>query len=430
MLPVQEFMRTAAAGGVVLVLAALVALAWANSPWSDTYHHLLELPITFTLGDFTLGGSLHFWINDALMVSFFFLVGLEIKRELTVGELDSVRKALLPAIAAAGGMVVPALAFVLLAPDPGDRVGWAVPMATDIAFALGVASLLGPRVPLGLKAFLLALAIFDDIGATVVIALFYGDALHLAPLGVALALLGVTVVMARLGVRSIPSYCVIGAVAWLATYASGVHPVLIGVAIGLITPWESWSPPDEFARTAADVVADLRAGAEARAPRIERLLHMREQLERAIPPLDRLEHGLNAWVAFLVVPVFALANAGVDLRGDALASATASPITWGVVTGLVLGKPVGIVVATWLALRLGAQFPAGVGWRGVIGVGFLAGIGFTVAIFVADLAYAEEARLAAAKVGIFTASLLAGVAGYLLLRFVGVEIRQPQGRLD
>lgn len=430
MLPIQEFMRTEAAGGVVLVLAALVALAWANSPWSDAYRRLFEMPLVLTFGGVELGGSLHFWINDALMVSFFFLVGLEIKRELTVGELNSVRQAMLPAIAAAGGMVVPALAFVLLAPEPGDRGGWAVPMATDIAFALGVASLLGPRVPLGLKAFLLALAIFDDIGATVVIALFYGGALHLAPLGVALALLGVIAAMARLGVRSIPSYCVIGAAAWLATYASGVHPVLIGVAIGLITPWESWNPHDEFARTAADVAADLRAGAEERAPRIERLLHMRQQLERAIPPLDRLEHGLNAWVAFLVVPVFALANAGVDLRGDALAGATSSPIAWGVAAGLVLGKPIGIVVTCWLALRLGAQFPAGVGWRGIVSVGFLAGIGFTVAIFVADLAYTEEARLAAAKVGIFTASLLAGGIGYLLLRFVGVEVPQPERRLD
>ncbi|MFA7296596.1 MAG: Na+/H+ antiporter NhaA [Dehalococcoidia bacterium] len=430
MLPLQEFTRTEAAGGIVLLLAALVALGWANSPWSDAYHALIEMPLTLTLGDFTLGGSLHFWINDALMVSFFFLVGLEIKRELTVGELSTVRTALLPAAAAAGGMAVPALAFLALATAPGDRGGWAVPMATDIAFALGVASLLGPRVPLGLKAFLLALAIFDDIGATLVIALFYGGPLHLAPLAIALVLLGVIATMARLRARSVPAYLVLGAATWLATYESGVHPALVGVAIGLLTPWEAWHPADQFARTAADLAATLRASAEQRASRIERLMHMREQLERAIPPLDRLEHGLNAWVAFLVVPLFALANAGVDLRGGALTEAAASPIAWGVVAGLVLGKPVGIVVATWLALRLGAAFPAGVGWRGVLSVGVLAGIGFTVAIFVADLAYADEARLTGAKVGIFAASLVSGVVGYLLLRFVGVEVAQPEGRLD
>lgn len=422
-LPIQEFMQDQAAGGIILVVASLIAIAWANSPWSHEYTELIHMPLILRFGEFELGGDLHFWINDGLMVFFFFLVGLEIKRELTVGELNSVRRALVPAAAAAGGMAVPALIFVAIATEPADRIGWAVPMATDIAFALGVASLLGPRVPLGLKAFLLALAIFDDIGATIVIALFYGGPLNIVALGTSVGLVLTMVVMARLNVRSIPIYVAVGAVAWLATYESGVHPVLVGVAIGLITPWEAWQPTREFRESAEQTLAQLPGTERDPRRQAELLLQVRDQLEHAIPPLDRLEHGLSNWVAFLIVPIFALANAGVDLRGDALGNALSSPIAWGVTLGLLLGKPIGITIATWLAVKVGAEFPAGVSWLGVISVGFLAGIGFTVAIFVANLAYEDAGRLTGAKVGIFTASIIAGVLGYVLLRLNGLATK-------
>jgi NhaA family Na+:H+ antiporter len=378
-------MDTEAAGGIALLLAALAAIAWANSPWSAAYEDLLHQHVALDLRFYSLHESVHFWVNDGLMVLFFFLVGLEIKRELAVGELNSIRRAVVPFAAAAGGMVVPVAIFLATVHEPASRGGWGVPMATDIAFALGVTALLGSRVPVGLKVLLLALAIFDDLGAVAVIAVAYSDSIAFGPLLLGLAVLGAVYLATRLGVRPLPVYIALGVLAGAAMVKSGVHPTTVGVALGLLTPLTS------------------RGASEDDTPPRR-------------TPLDRLEHALNPWVAFLIVPLFALANAGVDLRGDALASAFGESITWGIAAGLFLGKPAGILLGTWLAVRLGAQLPAGATWPGILGVGAVAGIGFTVALFVAQLAYPDEALLTHAKVGIFAGSIASGLVGYLLLR--------------
>lgn len=420
--PLQEFIATEVAGGAVLLVAAVTALVWANSPWSDRYFDLLDTHLVVDLDFYRLDGSLHFWINDAAMVLFFFLVGLEIKRELVSGELNSVRRAVVPLAAASGGMLVPAAIFLLIARGAPERAGWGVPMATDIAFALGVTALLGARVPLGLKVLLLALAIFDDIGAVAVIAIFYADEINLGPLLLAGGLLVAVYGLSRAHVRQLPVYVLLGLMAWAAAVKSGVHPTVVGVALGLLTPTRGAQDPYDSAREAEAMVEELRAGSVAIGEQAERghltqaLLRLRRLSEQTIAPLDRLEHGLNRWVAFLVVPLFALANAGVDLRGDALGDAARSGVTWAVALGLLLGKPLGILGGSWLAVRLGGQLPEGVRWPGVLGIGLVAAIGFTVALFVAQLAYEQPTLLDEAKVGILAASLLGGVGGYLLLR--------------
>ncbi|MBM4416026.1 MAG: Na+/H+ antiporter NhaA [Chloroflexi bacterium] len=432
LLPAQEFIATQAAGGVALFAGALVGLAWANSPWSERYVELFEAALVVDVGFYRAEESLRHWINDAAMAWFFLLVGLEIKRELVLGELRSLRRAALPAAAAAGGMVVPALIFVLIAPADA-RHGWGVPIATDIAFALGVAALAGSRVGDGLKVLLLAIAIFDDIGAVGVIALFYAKDVDLAPLALAVVLLCGVWAIARARVRSLAVYVAVGGLAWVAALKSGVHPTIVGVALGLITPARAHVTAGEFAGEADAMLDDLRRPelGEAPAPGAldpEALLRLRRLSERALPPLDQLEHGLHRWVAFGVVPLFALANTGVDLRGDALGDALGSGLAWGVAVGLLLGKPLGIVVAAWLAVRAGAELPSGVRWRGVVGIGLLAGMGFTVALFVAELAFTDGAQLAAAKLGIFGASLASGLAGYALLRTRGASGGEQEAR--
>lgn len=402
--------------------AALLAMAWANSQWSDAYHALLAAHIVVDIGVYAVDESLHFWINDVAMVVFFFLMGLEIKRQLMLGELNSVRRAMTPLAAAAGGMILPAVIFLALVGGVDARAGWGVPIATDIAFALGVATLLGPRVPVGLKVMLLAIAIFDDLGAVAVIAVFYAEGFRAAPLAVAGALLGVTYAINRLGVPHIPVYVLIGAGIWVAVFESGVHPTIAGVALGLLTPWRPWSEPEEYVDEANEALRALRAEVSAPSHTAEQLRHseavwnLRRLNQGVISPLDRLEHELTPWVAFVIVPLFALANAGVDLRGGALTTALSDPLAWGVAAGLFVGKPAGILLGALIAVRLGAVLPAGVRWSGVLAIGSLAGIGFTVALFVAQLAYPSEALLTDAKVGIFAGSLASGVVGYLLLR--------------
>jgi NhaA family Na+:H+ antiporter len=419
--PLQEFIDTEAAGGLALVFATIAAIVWANSPFSDSYENLLHAHVVLDLGFFTVDEPVHFWVNDVLMVLFFFLVGMEIKRELVIGELSSMRQAIVPFAAAAGGMIVPVAIFLLLVRDPIGQDGWGVPMATDIAFALGVAALLGPRVPIGLKVMLLALAIFDDLGAVAVIAIAYSDAVDFGPLLLGVGLLTVVWALGRMGVRELPVYIILGVLTWGAILESGVHPTTVGVALGVLTPLASRQPFEETQTEAREVLDTFddpppTSNDEARRQRIEALFRLRRLSDRAIAPLDRLEHQLNHWVAFAIVPIFALANAGVDLRGDTLPTALEEGLTWGVAIGLLLGKPVGIVAASWIAVRLGARLPGDATWAGVVGIGALAGIGFTVALFVAQLAYPEGPLLAQAKVGIFLGSIASGLVGYLLLR--------------
>lgn len=430
--PFQQFVGTEAAGGAVLLAAVVLAMLLANSPWSAWYTSLLETPLAVSAGPFRIEESLRGWINDAGMVLFFFLVGIEIKRELAVGELNTVRRAIVPLAAALGGMIAPAAIFLLLVRDPALRGGWGVPIATDVAFAIGVVTLLGERVPTSLKVFLLALAIFDDIGAVLVIAVFYPHGgVEFAPLLLATLALVVMFLLARAGVHAIVVYLLLGALAWLAMRASGVHPTLIGVAIGLITPWTPVRRPERFADEADRLLALIRAtspsvmayGADAQ-ERVALLARMSVMAQRAVSPIDWMERQLHHWVAFLIIPLFALANAGVDLRGGALGDAATSIVGWGVLLGLVAGKPLGIVAGTWVAVRLGAELPSQAGWMSILGIGAVAGIGFTVALFVAGLAYPDAVMLDDAKLGILAGSVLSGMLGYALLR----RLARPSAR--
>lgn len=371
-----EFDKLETSGSIVLVACALIAVAVANSPMSESY---------FGYWDFktpVLGLTVKQWVNDGLMALFFFLVGLEIKRELVIGELSSFRRALLPILAAVGGMVVPALIYVWFnSSGPGQR-GWGIPMATDIAFSLGVLALLGSRVPIGIKVFLTALAIADDLGAVAVIALFYTPNFDPNSLLIALGVLTLAAIVARLGWDSPWLYLLLGPAVWFFTHESGVHATLAGVAMAFIVP-------------ARRRLSGVR----------------RRVLEISL--LEGMLHRLHPWVTYAVIPVFALANAGVSLGGTDIGG----PISMGIAAGLVLGKPIGIVVCSAIAVRLGlASLPRGVGWGQVWGAGLLAGIGFTMSLFIAELAFGPGENLDISKAGIFGASMIAALAGYIVMR--------------
>lgn len=422
--PLGRFLHVQAASGIVLLIMAIVALAWANSPWAASYEHVWHTPLSIGIGHFEIREPLHFWINDGLMAIFFFVVGLEIRREIHQGELADLRRATLPMAAALGGMIAPALIYLALNGKPPARSGWGVPMATDIAFAVGVLALLGKRVPAALRVLLLALAIIDDIGAIVVIALFYTSGVKLA--GFALVAVGMAAVVAmqRFGVRQPLLYMAPGAVVWWGMHRAGVHPTIAGVILGLMTPVRSWFGEEGFLAVARESVEEFERLAEKRRhgmdELVEPLARLAEARREALPPVVRLQVALHPWVAFGIMPLFALANAGVDVRGAELGDATLKGILGGVIAGLVIGKPIGVVTASWLAVRLGlSALPRGVTWRGVLLVGCVAGIGFTMAIFVAGLAFEEEAPLGAAKLAVLLASAssagVAMVAGRLLL---------------
>jgi NhaA family Na+:H+ antiporter len=403
----RDFLREETAGGAVLIAAAALALGWANSPWRDAYHALWQTVLEVRLGRFGLGGDLRQWVNEGLMALFFLIVGLEIKRELVDGELRSWRQAALPVIAAAGGMLVPAAIYAALNARGPGAAGWGVPMATDIAFALGVLALLGSRVPPVLKLFLLALAIVDDLGSILVVALFYSSELRPVALAVAAGL-----VLAVLGLRrariawSVP-YVAAGVGLWLALHAAGVNAALAGVAMGLLAPARPFTVPEALHDRSHALVED---------PGPAPLRDMLREARGTVSTVERLEHDLHPLTAFVVVPLFALANAGVTLHTADLGSAGAAVLA-GVVAGRVVGKPVGILLALWLAVRLRLSSPLpGVTPRHLVGVGTVAGIGFTVPLFVADLAFPGGLFEAEVKVGLLAASLLSGVAGILVLR--------------
>ena len=405
---VRQFLDTEASGGVVLLAAAMVALVWANSPWSASYRTLWSTELTLGLGRYVLVEDLQHWVNDALMAVFFLVVGLEIKRELVHGDLRDRRAAAMPTIAAAGGMVVPALLYLLVTAGSGASRGWGIPMATDIAFAVGVMALLGPRVPASLKLFLLTLAIVDDIGAIVVIAVFYAGEIQPEFLLTAAALIGAMLGLRRAGVVWLAPYVVLGSGVWLATQASGVHATIAGVVLGLLAPAQRLIP-GAVARHWAGDLADEPGPAELDA--------MTRLARSAVSPAERLEHLLHPWTSFLIVPLFALANAGVELGGDSFAGPGAARATVGVVLGLVAGKTLGITAAAWLAVRTGlGRLPEGATWPMVAGVAALGGIGFTVALFIAELAFAPGPLQDAAKIGVLSASALAAALGATMLR--------------
>jgi NhaA family Na+:H+ antiporter len=410
--PFARFLRVEAASGSVLLVCTVVALVLSNSPWAEAFTGFWHTPISLHVGPLELHASLAHLINDGLMTIFFFVVGLEIKRELVAGELRDPKKAALPVLAALGGMVVPAGIYLLLQYGQPGEPGWGTPMATDIAFVVGFLALLGSRVPSGLKIFLLSLAIVDDIGAVLVIAVFYTKTISWLALALGGAGFGLIYVLNLLGVRRVPVYVVLGTGIWLAFHESGVHPTVAGVLLGLLTPASAWVGE----RALLDVLADLIQ--RVRGQGVATLHHQPEVFDRlmtaareSVSPLERLEIGLHPWVAFVIMPIFALANAGVHLNLAALMH----PIALAVAAGLVLGKPLGIVFFSWLSVRLGvARLPEGVGWLVLLGAGCLAGIGFTMSLFIAGLALDGE-LLDAGKIGTLAGSSVSATLGSALL---------------
>lgn len=425
--PFEDFFKHQASGGIVLLGATLLALALANSPLGGLYHHFWEINFTLGLEGFGLTQTLHHWVNDGLMAVFFFVVGLEIKREFLAGELASLRNAAFPIAAALGGMLVPALLFRLVVPDPPAANGWGIPMATDIAFALGIVALLGNRIPRSLAIFLTALAIVDDLGAVLVIAIFYTGNLSTAALGIAGAFFLLLVIGNRIGLQHPNFYALVGFALWVALLKSGIHASVAGVLIGAAIPVKPRHSYDEFLQHSKTLLDRYRSVETVRGPflheeRLGALLALEHICQDAMSPLQRMEHVMGDWVIFGVLPLFALANAGISLSAADLAAALSHPLTLGVALGLLIGKPLGIVLFSWGAVRLKmADLPRGTRWADILGIGILGGIGFTMSLFIANLAFTDPQRIAEAKVGIFVASLVAGLAGYAFFARTGIN---------
>lgn len=400
----RHFLHLESSGGVFLVLATIIALILANSPAAELVADFWHAHAVVQIGPVTVDETLHHWINDALMSVFFLVAGLEIKRELVAGELRDPKRAALPAVAAIGGMVVPALIYTLINVGGDGASGWGVPLATDIAFAVAVLAIVGKGLPSGLKVFLLSLAIADDIGAVVVIALFYSSSISFAWLGIAGGFIAIVMLMKRVDIWFVPAYVLVGFGFWLAMFESGVHATLAGVILGLMAPAVARRPDP------------TRVDVEATTP----FAVLREVLvdaKETVPVTDRLIHILHPWTAFVVLPLFALANGGVAISGSGLADAAASPVTLGIVFGLVAGKTIGIVFATRIAVSAGlGSLPDGVTWTAVTGVALLAGIGFTVSLFITGLAFDDPVTQDNAKIGVLTASVLAAGLGSFVLR--------------
>ena len=419
--PFQQFFQQEASSGILLIAATLLALIWANSQWAESYTALWHTYVSIKIGSFEIAKDLSHWINDGLMAVFFFVVGLEIKREVMVGELSSPRQAMLPIVAAIGGMIVPAGFYLIFNPSGPGSNGWGIPMATDIAFALGVLSLVGKRVPLSLKVFLTAVAIVDDLGAVLVIALFYTSEIMWVALAVAAVFLAALVLMNRLGVRDPVIYTLLGIALWVAFLKSGIHATIAGVLLAMTIPVRTRINTEEFISNASYFIEEFRkngkSGESVLTNKNQRslLIAIEASAEHAQTPLNRLEHALHPWVSYFIMPVFAFANAGVSLSGDIL-SIFAQPVTLGIMAGLVFGKQIGVFVSSYLAVKFKwADLPSGMTWTRLYGLSLLAGIGFTMSLFIASLAFGESEFLASAKAGILVASLLSGVFGAFIL---------------
>ncbi len=404
------------------MLCAAAALVWANSPWESSYENLWATDMRLGIGRFFIEESLHFWINDALMAVFFFVIGLEIKRELVGGELSSPRRAVFPVVAAIGGMVVPALIYAAFNATSDGSAGWAIPMATDIAFALGVLALLGSRAPLSLKIFLTAFAIVDDIGAIIVIALFYTGDVSWINVAVSGGLLAVLAVANRIGIVHTMFFALVGAAVWLAFLQSGIHTTVAGVLIAATIPTRVQINTFHFLERGRSLLRRFETGGGS-GPDVPPSSVQRaavHDLELACQdvesPLQRIEHELHPWVALGIMPLFALANAGIILDGNA-ADSLAEPVTLGVLLGLLIGKPLGIFGFAWLLARSGlSPLPAGLVWRHILGAALLGGIGFTMALFITSLAFSDSELIAEAKLGILIGSIAAGVVAWVILR--------------
>lgn len=419
--PLERFLGIEAASGVLLLLAAAAALIWANSAWAASYQSFWHAPVGIRLGDFRFERSLEWVVNDGLMVIFFFVVGLEIRREIHQGELAEWRRAALPAAAALGGMLAPAGLYLVFASSPATRSGWGVPMATDIAFAVGVLTLLGRRVPAALRVLLLALAIIDDLGAILVIAFFYSSGVAPAGLGVAALGFAGVFVMQRFGVRAKLAYVAPSLVAWAGIYASGIHPTIAGVIVGMMTPVRAWLGPHGFVDGVQSELDSMTRGDPDKLSTHalgEALRHVDVARREAMSPAESLIEALHPWVAFAIMPIFALANAGVALPSGSF-DAESWQVATGVFVGLVAGKPLGVILACALTLCLGiATLPRGITPRHLLVLGVVAGIGFTMALFVAQLGFSDATLLGAAKLGVLVASGAAGVLSLVLGRLL------------
>ena len=413
--PFTRFARMEAAGGILLLVATAAALFWANSRWEHSYHEIWFTQATITLGSVSLSETRHEWVNDGLMSIFFFLVGLEIKRELLIGELSSFRQAAFPFMAAIGGSIVPAVIYFALNKGGTGANGWGIPMATDIAFALGVLALLGSRVPVALKVFVAALAIVDDIFGVLVIALFYTQ--HISIWALTLAFVGVAVSFTAnwMGIRSPAVYAVIGVCVWLAVLNSGVHATIAGILLAFTIPAQNSLDKAEFLHQSRSLLDQFEAH-DLNSAHAHHAIHLLEQkCEMIESPLHRIEHALQPWVAFVIMPIFAFANAGVPILGR-MGAAVTNPVTLGVLFGLLLGKPLGITLFARLAALTGlGSRPASVTWGEIFGASWLCGIGFTMSLFIASLALGDGALLDMSKIGTLAASIAAGCIGSALL---------------
>ena len=416
-------MHDESTAGIVLLISAVVAMIWANSAWSDSYHHLWEYQLSIQAGEYGISKTLHEWINDGLMALFFFVIGLELKREIMAGELSDMGKAILPLIAALGGMLLPALIYFLFNPIGPESNGWGIPMATDIAFALGIMSLLGNRVPLSLKIFLTALAIADDIGAVLVIAFFYTSDISMTSLGIGGLFLVLLLAANYLGVRSTLFYGLVGiAGVWVAFLMSGVHATIAGVLAAFAIPARTKIDEEKFIQVLDDQLREFHAippnDVTLLEPAQYKVIEKINRLTKAAgTPLQKIEYQLHPWVSYLVMPLFAFSNSGITLQSGFLNDILSSSITLGVLLGLVVGKFIGVLIFCWVAVKMKiAALPQGVSWKQIIGVALLAGIGFTMSLFITTLAFNDAQLVTDAKLGIFIASIISGAVGYFVLK--------------
>lgn len=435
--PFKSFASLQAAGGILILLVTVIALWCVNSGYAGLYERLLDLRVVIGSNGYEFDKPLHFWINEGLMSLFFFVVGLEIKREILVGELTSYRKAALPLIAALGGMIVPASIYFLFNPSGPAAKGWAIPMATDIAFTLGALTVLGSRIPRSLAVFLAALAIVDDLGAVLVIALFYTAQISTFYLEVALLFVAMLVVINILGYRGPLPYIFFGCLVWLAMSMSGVHSTVAGILVAMTIPARSRIDTDKFLGDAKEVLdsfacagncgPSLYANSEHQAA-VRSLGALCNSVE---PPLLRIEHALNPWVVFMVVPIFALANAGVSLEWSQLSHTLTSPVSLGIILGLVLGKQIGIFTLAWIAVKSRlAGMPAGANFYHLFGGSILCGMGFTMSLFIADLAFGKTAILDTAKVSILAGSLISFIIGMTVLYAISRRVQRGEAKIE
>jgi len=418
--PISKFIHQEHTSGIVLFLSVVVAIVWVNSPFQHSYHAVWDIHFSLGFDNYVLDHSLHHWINDGLMAIFFFVIGLELKREFMAGELSTMKKAALPMVAALGGMLLPALVYFFINKGTASEHGWGIPMATDIAFALALLSLGGKHIPPSVKVFLSALAVADDLGAVLVIAIFYSAHISLPLITIGICLLTILLIGNKLGVRSILFYLIIGFGVWVAFLLSGVHATIAGVLVAFTIPARTRINEKSYVASLTKYLSDFEKAAPndntLSTPEQHYIIEKIKKLStEAETPLQKVEFALHPWVAFVVMPLFALANAGIEINGNFFSSLV-NPVSIGIVAGLILGKFVGVLLATWLVVKFGAQLPENSNWKQIAGVALLAGVGFTMSLFISGLAFDHPEMVEQAKYGILCASLLAGVLGVVVLR--------------